>query len=321
MRNAYGRLALTLENKGIVTLAQSEDDAISAAAQARATQNGTSIEAERAKLSRAMMPSAARRLWVGSRTINDFLVPETPAYDGNTTGDLMVVPGGIGIPALPVRVKVGEAKGPHRGYGMMHMADNARQDARRMPRQETGDISEDLMRQAVNLLDGRVDVYHEGGNMYALVNRMEKQAVVLALHEGYYSVTTVRPVGSANPTQLWGDPVFRNGRLAFPSQTTAVAESPQSERQDNDVPRPDRTGQGVRTERFNITKPTGNAQDATTHRVNISMAKVYDRHAAQHQYLYHLQYLAKTAKRGLWSDVNPLPPWERCRAVRNQFKV
>ena len=53
LRNAYGRLALTLENKGIVTLAQSEADAISEAAQARATQNGTGIEAERAKLSRA----------------------------------------------------------------------------------------------------------------------------------------------------------------------------------------------------------------------------------------------------------------------------
>lgn len=61
-------------------------------------------------------------------------------------------------------------------------------------------------------------------------------------------------------------------------------------------------------------------QDAATHMVSIGMAWVYDRHAAQHQYLYRLQHLAKTARRGLWADANPLSPWEWRRGSRNPFK-
>ena len=151
-------------------------------------------------------------------------------------------------------------KGRHRGYGMMHMADNAQMDARRQPIKQTGDLAEDLMRQTVGALQGKVDIHQEKEGVLVIVNRQKGQAVVLNLQGGYYSVNTVRPVGTSNPTQLWGDPVLRNGRLAFPSQTTAADVSPQSERQDSVVPRPDRTGQGVRTEHFDFTKPMGDAQ-------------------------------------------------------------
>lgn len=59
LRKAYGGVAAGLERSGVVTLAQTETDAIEAAAQARADKRGTSVEAERAKLMRSMMASRA----------------------------------------------------------------------------------------------------------------------------------------------------------------------------------------------------------------------------------------------------------------------
>jgi endonuclease YncB( thermonuclease family) len=49
--------------------------------------------------------------------------------------------------------------------------------------------------------------------------------------------------------------------------------------------------------------------DANTEQVKRGMAWVYRRYARDHN-LYVMQHDAKAAKRGLWSDSSPVPPWE-----------
>ena len=60
-------------------------------------------------------------------------------------------------------------------------------------------------------------------------------------------------------------------------------------------------------------------QDTGAHMVTQGMAWVYDRHAAQHQYLYRLQHSAKTGRRGLWADAHPVPPWVWRKTNKNQY--
>ena len=50
-------------------------------------------------------------------------------------------------------------------------------------------------------------------------------------------------------------------------------------------------------------------KDANAEQVRTGMAWVYDKYVINRK-LYQLQDEAKTSKRGLWSDKNPLPPWE-----------
>lgn len=106
------------------------------------------------------MDMNARRVWRGARTINDFLVPETPEYADSTSGDLAYVVEGNGIPAIPIRMHVGVAREEHRGFGMMHVADNARRDDRRAPQRDTDDIAEDMLREALRVMSGALDFYH-----------------------------------------------------------------------------------------------------------------------------------------------------------------
>ena len=49
--------------------------------------------------------------------------------------------------------------------------------------------------------------------------------------------------------------------------------------------------------------------DANAEQVRRGMAWVYDRYVTDRS-LYRLQEEARSAKRGLWSDVDPMPPWE-----------
>lgn len=49
--------------------------------------------------------------------------------------------------------------------------------------------------------------------------------------------------------------------------------------------------------------------DANTEQVKRGMAWVYRRYARDHN-LYVIQHDARAAKRGLWADSSPVPPWE-----------
>lgn len=50
--------------------------------------------------------------------------------------------------------------------------------------------------------------------------------------------------------------------------------------------------------------------DANAVQVRQGMAWVFDRYASPNSALYALQAEARVAHRGLWSDPNPVPPWE-----------
>lgn len=50
--------------------------------------------------------------------------------------------------------------------------------------------------------------------------------------------------------------------------------------------------------------------DASAHQVALGVAWVYDRYSKPSSPLYRLQDAAKAARRGLWEDNEPVPPWE-----------
>lgn len=50
-------------------------------------------------------------------------------------------------------------------------------------------------------------------------------------------------------------------------------------------------------------------KDAGTHMVSSGMAWVYDKYSRGHVFLYPIQEQAKTERRGLWADSEPVQPW------------
>jgi endonuclease YncB( thermonuclease family) len=50
--------------------------------------------------------------------------------------------------------------------------------------------------------------------------------------------------------------------------------------------------------------------EASAHQVALGMAWVFDRYSKPSSPLYGLQDDAKAARRGLWADTEPVPPWE-----------
>lgn len=55
--------------------------------------------------------------------------------------------------------------------------------------------------------------------------------------------------------------------------------------------------------------------DAQAHQVSTGMAWVFDRYASPSSPLYALQDAARAARRGLWADPSPVPPWDWRKAV------
>ena len=64
-----------------------------------------------------------------------------------------------------------------------------------------------------------------------------------------------------------------------------------------------------------VARVTCDGVDANAEQVNRGMAWVYRKYAKDHN-LYVLQHNAKVAKRGLWGDVGPKPPWEWRKSTR-----
>lgn len=56
--------------------------------------------------------------------------------------------------------------------------------------------------------------------------------------------------------------------------------------------------------------------DANTEQVRRGMAWVYERYAPKNSPLYGAQAEARAARRGLWADNEPVPPWEWRRGKR-----
>jgi hypothetical protein len=57
-----------------------------------------------------------------------------------------------GVPALPIRLRVGEATGEHKGHGVRHIADNVSRSADRAVPKRTTDKAENIAREVVDVL-------------------------------------------------------------------------------------------------------------------------------------------------------------------------
>jgi endonuclease YncB( thermonuclease family) len=56
--------------------------------------------------------------------------------------------------------------------------------------------------------------------------------------------------------------------------------------------------------------------DANAEQVRRGMAWVFERYAPKDSQLYSVQREARAARRGLWHDSNPVPPWEWRRTTK-----
>jgi orotate phosphoribosyltransferase len=195
----------------------------------------------------------------GYRTVNDFIIPETPEYADNLTGDLAYVPENDDIPVGPLRVEVGIVVGPHRGRGIMHMADNVKGDSNRLASHETGDLAEDLIRNVVAVMKG-VRSVHNDGRSYVFVNPGMGKSIVANFRNGYYSVITERPYKS-DPVTLWGTPEW-SGRLTLPRPDASTASPSIASHQGNESSNLDRHGlEGTSREKFTIPEGNEKGQD------------------------------------------------------------
>lgn len=200
----------------------------------------------------------ARRLRRGEPDKQDYIVPETPEYADNDTGDLAYSPRSAeqrGVEQLPIRLTVGEARGSHRGFGMMHMAQEGDSDARRMAPGHTPDQAENYARHVAMLARSFDEIYTEGNRVIFRSQRANEAIVTQRIRdretgESFYSVLTVVP--STRP--VWGDPVWRAGRAQLPADRTlkpgAPGLSPDQESQRSGH----QTLGEVQTERFNIAR-------------------------------------------------------------------
>lgn len=59
-------------------------------------------------------------------------------------------------------------------------------------------------------------------------------------------------------------------------------------------------------------------QDAATEQVRAGLAWVYPKYARGYQQLYNVQASAEDARRGLWADPDPVPPWQWRSSLRQR---
>ena len=145
--------------------------------------------------------------------------------------------------------------GSHRGYGVEHMGDNARKEPHRAPKAETGELAEDLVRQAVEVLRGVREVHHDGRSVI-FPNPLMKLVVVADWREDHYDIATVRPYDNA--IRLWGVPE-RIGRLTFPIRDAAAASPSLTVARESSL-HPDRSGLEVASNGSILTPTSQNQQ-------------------------------------------------------------
>jgi hypothetical protein len=150
---------------------------------------------------------------------------------------------------------VGETRGIHRGFGTLHIADEADRMPSRKPPAYTGDRAEDIARQAAEIAKSYSEIYTEGDRVIFRSSKAGSAVVTQIVTDSetadrYYSIVTVMP--SVRP--VWGNPVWRAGRGVLPADRTlkpvAPEQSPSRESQ-----QPDRQSLWeVQTEHFDLSK-------------------------------------------------------------------
>lgn len=231
-------------------------------------------------------PSYARRLMrTPYRSDNDFIIPDTPEFKDNTSGDLSrIPPNKSGIEELPIRLHVGRAVGEHRGYGIMHLADNAKLDKRREPPAKTDDRAENYAQHVAHLARSFTAIYRDGRRLVLQTPR-SREALVVEERTGrddepYYSVVSMvpsdvtrkmgrsvwtgrNPMEPKPPTAAYvhGDrPEGRSPGEAAPVDALHGRLPPASDRPSRDLPS-GRGVLGVRTEQFTLPRDEEDGQE------------------------------------------------------------
>lgn len=170
-------------------------------------------------------PRQARRISQGRPSVDDPVVPESKGFEGNMSGDLAVVPALGSIKSKPVRLPVGVAYAPHKGFGAEHIRDNGERQRMRAPPGVTPDAAENLARHVVGLLRSGREIYQDANGDVIVRDGRVGTAVVLEDRGGHYSVKTVRP--APNGEALWGRMIGAKrlsppvGELLTPGKATA----------------------------------------------------------------------------------------------------
>ncbi|HEX5464454.1 MAG TPA: hypothetical protein VFW88_07040 [Burkholderiales bacterium] len=182
----------------------------------------------------------------------NFVVPETPEFAGNMTGDLSRFPDTAakrGIKPLPIRLPVGAVREDHRGFGVEHMAENGDAYPAREPPQYTDNRAENYARHVAAIARSGTEGYIEGNRVILRSPRMG-EALVLQEREDangpYYGVVTFLPAQKSR----WGVPAW-TGRSQAPvatPQSRAASVPPPGQ---NEL-RPDRLSPEAQTEHYDL---------------------------------------------------------------------
>ena len=161
---------------------------------------------------------------------HDFIVPETPEFEDNTTGDLGYSPRSaedIGIEQLPIRLTVGRVFAPHKGFGIMHLYEEGLANRRRAVPEYTDDPAENYARHVAMIARSFNEIYTED-NKIIFRSARTREALVTEVHFDKESGTEYYSVVSLMPSQhsIWGDSVWRAGRASSPADRTPKPASP-----------------------------------------------------------------------------------------------
>jgi GGDEF domain-containing protein len=163
----------------------------------------------------------SRRLHGIRKSVEDFIVPETPAYEGNMNGAIAMTPASAvakGVERLPIKLRVGKATAEHKGFGITHIHDNAvREGDRRMVPGYTGEVAENYARHVSSIAKGFDQIFQDRGHYVFRSSRLQQALIVSkqkdALNGGQvYSVVSIVP---ALNTKRWGGvPLWEGQRTA-----------------------------------------------------------------------------------------------------------
>jgi len=224
--------------KGGIVLASSDN-----IAQVFADKTGRSLADAKAALQMSV-----RIMQYGVHTINDFVIPETPEFSGNMTGDLAYIDG---KPIrLPVGVYRGYAHGMNRGYGLNKLAGTADRDTSREPPSYTSDRAENFLRHVVAIANSTNEMYEDSGSRaketFVIRSSRMREALVIEDRGDHFVIESVRHADK----NVWGNPVRADRAIVQPYETQhSVPNEPSSV--DDSLPT-DRPDSMVRTEQFNF---------------------------------------------------------------------
>jgi len=167
----------------------------------------------------------SRRLHGIRKSVEDFIVPETPQFEGNMNGVIAMTPREAvskGVEQLPIKLRVGVATAEHKGFGITHIHDNAiREKDRRTVPGYTSEVAENYARHVSSIAKGFDQIFRDKGHLIFRSSRLQQALVVSKQADKQnggqvYSVVSIIPAPNTN---RWGGvPVWSGKRTETEAQ-------------------------------------------------------------------------------------------------------